>query len=220
MSAPLDSTVIKERKFGRNLVSRVCAKPLRTTHILSRDHIFNFLLRLPQSVVRRLRIAAWRIAGVHIQGRCWLQKVEIPRNPWDIHIESAALDRHVVLLTSGPRTSTPRIVIRQGTYINRFTMIDASEYIEIGEQCMIGPHCYITDHDHGFKSGSPVAAQPLESSPVRIGRDVWIGAGAVILKGVTIGDGAIVGAGAVVTKHVAARAKIAGVPAKQFGVRE
>ena len=50
--------------------------------------------------------------------------------------------------------------------------------------------------------------------PTKIGRDVWIGANAVILGGVTIGDGAVVAAGAVVTKDVEAGAIVAGVPAK------
>jgi len=182
--------------------------------------VINYLLRLPSALAMRTRIAALRRAGVQIRGRCWLRRIEIPRNPWDVQIEDAALDNYVVLLTTGPRTGGPRIVIRRGAYINRFTMIDASERIEIGEQCMIGPHCYITDHDHSFQRVLPVQMQPLFGLPVRIGEDVWIGAGAIVLKGVTIGDGAIVAAGAVVTKDVASQAKVAGVPARQIGVRE
>jgi acetyltransferase-like isoleucine patch superfamily enzyme len=85
---------------------------------------------------------------------------------------------------------------------------------------MIGPFCYITDHDHGHDAGRLVSEQPLVSAPVRIGNDVWIGAGAIILKGVTIGDGAIVGAGAVVTGDVPAGTKVIGVPARQIGQRE
>jgi acetyltransferase-like isoleucine patch superfamily enzyme len=85
---------------------------------------------------------------------------------------------------------------------------------------MIGPHCYITDHDHGFARDKAVHEQPLVGSPVTIGDDAWIGAGAIILKGVSIGEGAIVAAGAVVTKSVVAQAKVAGVPAQQIGTRE
>jgi acetyltransferase-like isoleucine patch superfamily enzyme len=50
-------------------------------------------------------------------------------------------------------------------------------------------------------------------TPVSLGRDVWLGAKATVLRGVTVGDGAIVGAGAVVTSDVAARARVGGVPA-------
>jgi acetyltransferase-like isoleucine patch superfamily enzyme len=98
-------------------------------------------------------------------------------------------------------------------------MIDASERIEIGENSMIGPFCYITDHDHGGELTVPVNQQPLISKPVRIGRDVWLGAHVCVLKGVTIGDGAVIGAGAVVTRDIPALAKVAGIPAREIGVR-
>ena len=56
--------------------------------------------------------------------------------------------------------------------------------------------------------------------PTKIGRDVWIGANAVILGGVTIGDGAVVAAGAVVTKDVESGAIVAGNPARLLRKRE
>jgi acetyltransferase-like isoleucine patch superfamily enzyme len=93
-------------------------------------------------------------------------------------------------------------------------MFDASERIEIGTSCLIGPFCYITDHDHGTEPSRLKAVQSLRSRPVLIGNNVWIGAGAIILKGVTIADHAIVGAGAVVTRHVGMGEKVAGVPAR------
>ncbi len=54
---------------------------------------------------------------------------------------------------------------------------------------------------------------------MRIGNDVWIAAGASILRGVTIGDGAVIGAGAVVTKDVEPYSIVAGVAAKKIGQR-
>jgi acetyltransferase-like isoleucine patch superfamily enzyme len=99
-------------------------------------------------------------------------------------------------------------------------MFDASDNIEVGRNCLIGPFCYITDHDHGINAPGRIVEQPLVGSPVRIGDGVWIGAGAIILKGVTIGNDAVIGAGAVVTRHVDSGEKVVGVPAHLIGVRQ
>jgi acetyltransferase-like isoleucine patch superfamily enzyme len=151
---------------------------------------------------------------VNIAGYAWIQSVSIPRNWSDIRIESgSALDDGVVLLCSGiPKKQ--KIMIGSGTYINRNTMIDAHESVEIGRDCMIGPQCYITDGDHGYDKGALIKNQPITSEPVKIEDNVWIGAGSVILKGVTIGSGAIVGAGSVVTKSVQPDTIHAGNPAR------
>jgi maltose O-acetyltransferase len=185
-----------------------------------RDDLINRCIRYPGSIAIRLRIVRLRLLGVQIGQRCWIRRVRVPRNPWDIVIsDMVALDDGVVLLTSGARSSTPRLVIGRGTYVNRFTMFDASDSIEVGHDCLIGPFCYITDHDHGTSPGVRMAAQDLVGNPVRIGTNVWIGAGVTILKGVTIGSGAVIGAGAVVTRDVGSNEKVAGVPARPLNSR-
>jgi acetyltransferase-like isoleucine patch superfamily enzyme len=141
--------------------------------------------------------------------------IEVPRNPWDIEIaDGVALDEGVIMLSTGPRADVPRIRIGSGTYCNRYVFLDASLEIVIGENCMIGPFCYVTDHDHGFAAGQLVGEQDLLSAPVRIGSDVWIGAGATVLKGVVLGDGAVIGAGSVVTRDVEPGQIVAGTPAR------
>ena len=168
----------------------------------------------------RLRIARLRALGMPIGQRCWIRGISVPRNPWDIDIgDRVALDDGVVLLTTGSRTTCRRLRFASDTYCNRFTIFDSAESIDIGQHCMIGPHCYITDHDHGHLVSAPIGLQPLVTRPVRIGNDVWIGAGVIILKGVVIGDGAVLGAGTVVTKDVPAAAIVAGSPARQIGTR-
>jgi acetyltransferase-like isoleucine patch superfamily enzyme len=59
-----------------------------------------------------------------------------------------------------------------------------------------------------------VRARMVKRAPIIIGDDAWLGAGAVILPGVTIGNGAIVGAGAVVRDDVPPMTVVAGVPAR------
>jgi maltose O-acetyltransferase len=179
-----------------------------------RDELINRFIRYPEAVASRLRIARLRLLGVRIGRKCWIRRIHVPRNPWDIVIaDGVALDDYVVLLTTGSRGNAPRLVIDGGSYVNRFTMFDASESIEMGQDCLVGPFCYITDHDHGVDADRSIAEQPLVGSPVRIGSRVWIGAGAII------GNGAVIGAGAVVTRHVRSGEKVAGVPARTVGSR-
>jgi acetyltransferase-like isoleucine patch superfamily enzyme len=179
----------------------------------------HLLLRLKTGLASRLRNVWFRMLGVHILGYVWMRRIYIPRNWADIMIESgAALDDGVVLLCSGPMR-IGKIHIKRGTYINRNTILDASEKLEIGGQCMIGPGCFLTDSDHGTSSTIAVGQQPMVSMPTILEDGVWLGAGVKVLKGVRIGKGAVVGAGAVVTKNVGAFEIVAGVPVKVIGTR-
>lgn len=177
------------------------------------------LFRIHQAVRSRLRCFGFRILGTRIQGRAWLRSISIPRQWNDITLENAvALDDGVTLVCSGPPRSG-KILIRSGTYINRNTILDAHECVEIGRDCLIGPGCFITDSSHGTDPGSPPGAQECVSAPTVIEDGVWIGANVVILKGVRIGACAVVGAGAVVTRNVDPHMIVAGVPARPIKSR-
>ncbi len=105
------------------------------------------------------------------------------------------------------RGSGARVEIGDHTYLNRRTEITCRERVTIGERCAIAWDVNIMDTDaHTFED------RP-DTVPVTIGNHVWIGAGALVLKGVTIGDGAVVAARAVVTKDVPAGALVVGQPA-------
>jgi maltose O-acetyltransferase len=184
------------------------------------DPLINRAMRYPSAVMVRLRRLRMRMLGVHVGTGCTIHRISIPRNPWDVWLgDYVGMDEGSVLLATGPRKQEPRIVIGSGSYFNRYTMIDAHQRIEFLGHCMVGPYCYFTDGDHGHDRGEIMARQPVESAPIKIGKDVWIGAHVCVLKGVTIGDGAIVGAGAVVTRDVAPNAKVVGIPARQIGER-
>jgi acetyltransferase-like isoleucine patch superfamily enzyme len=179
--------------------------------------MMQLLLRAIAGLSSRARYIFYRLLGVEIQGYGALRRISIPRHWSSIRIGAGAgLDDFVVLLCSGAERPG-KLVIGQGTYINRFTMIDVTESVTIGRECMIGPQCYLTDHDHGFDPSIRRDKQAFVSAPVVVGDNVWIGAGAAVLKGVTIGDGAIIGAGAVVTHDVPAGAVAAGIPARIRG---
>lgn len=87
----------------------------------------------------------------------------------------------------------------------------AMERITIGEDCNIGGGSLICDSDmHEVPLGSD---NPIRKKPIRIGNRVFLGAHAIILKGVTLGDHCVVGAGAVVSKSWPADTLITGNPA-------
>ena len=91
-------------------------------------------------------------------------------------------------------------------------ILDVVEVV-IGEGTQIGPAVQIYAADHPRDAATRRAGLEF-GRPVRIGRDVWIGGGAILLPGVSIGDGAIIGAGSVVTRDVAAGATVVGNPAR------
>lgn len=177
------------------------------------------LIRFAEAFNSRRRNLWFALLGVRLRGYVWMRRVSIPRQWSDITIEKdVSLDDSVVLLCSGP-PSENKIAIDRGTYLNRYTMIDAHAQISIGRNCMIGPHCYITDANHGRAPGVLVKEQQMEPQPVVIEDDVWLGAGVVVLPGVRLGRGCVIGAGAVVTHDVPAGAVFAGVPATRIGNR-
>ena len=162
----------------------------------------------------RMRNLWLRSLGVRLGGYCWLRSVRVPRCWEDITLEAGvSLDDGVTLLCSGP-PRVNKLVLRSGVYVNRFTIFDAHESIEVEPDVMIGPHCYLTDADHGHARGALVRNLPMTTAPVRVGAGAWLGAGVIVLKGVTIGPGAIIGAGSVVTRDVPANGIAVGSPAR------
>jgi acetyltransferase-like isoleucine patch superfamily enzyme len=96
--------------------------------------------------------------------------------------------------------------------------LTAQRRIVIGNRVLVGVGALIVDTDaHPLTPEDRAAQRPAAAAPIEIGDDVFIGARAIVLKGVKIGTGAVVGAGAVVSKDVPARAIVAGNPARVVG---
>jgi len=112
-----------------------------------------------------------------------------------------------------------RIKIGENVRINRGTTIFAYDRIEIGEHTLIGEFVTIRDANHGISPEHLIRTQAHEAKTIMIGKDVWIGRGAVILPGVTLGDGCVIGANSVVTKDVAEGMIAVGSPAKAIRKR-
>ena len=85
-------------------------------------------------------------------------------------------------------------------------------HIEIGNDVTIAPHVHILAHDASTK----LFLNYTRIANVKIGNHVFVGAGTIILPGVTIGDNVVIGAGSVVTKDIPEDSLAVGVPAKKI----
>jgi acetyltransferase-like isoleucine patch superfamily enzyme len=85
--------------------------------------------------------------------------------------------------------------------------------ITIEDDVLIGPQVKIVTENHPV---DPSNRKSLDVKSVHIGKNVWLGAGSIVLPGVTVGENSIVAAGAVVTKDVPANTIVGGVPAKHI----
>jgi acetyltransferase-like isoleucine patch superfamily enzyme len=123
--------------------------------------------------------------------------------------DRAVFGRHTILEGRG-------IKIGADVTLNNYCHVMSERRVEIGSDTLIAPHCFITDYDHAFggSGGVLMRKRGTIAKPVLIGKNVWVGAHAVILKGVRIGDGAVIAAGSVVTRGVPANCVAAGVPAR------
>lgn len=109
----------------------------------------------------------------------------------------------------------PKAVLELGhkTYINHDSEIRCREHISIGNNVSIAYGVLIQDSDYHTMYDEQEKEKP-HTLPITIEDNVWIGANAIILKGVTLGKGCVVAAGAVVTKSAPAYSLIGGNPAR------
>lgn len=124
-------------------------------------------------------------------------------------------------------TDTSEIVIGNNVFIGSQTVVDCATRVEIEDDVLVSYQCLLIDSNNhsnnaavrrndlpDVKYGRAYNWAAIPSRPIVIRRGAWIGARAILLKGVTVGEGAIVGAGSVVTKDVEPYTIVAGNPAR------
>lgn len=172
---------------------------------------------LIQKIASFLRISMWRSRGYLIHPSVFLGR-NIVFFQGKKHM--LRVGKHV-FIGDGVRIKAGfdgSVMIGDNVYIHDYSCIFAQKKLSIGDNTLISPQVFITDFNHRYtKVGIHEALdteQGYVSSQVAIGKNVWIGAHAVILPGVTIGDGVVIGAGSVVTKSVPPYSVAVGNPAR------
>jgi acetyltransferase-like isoleucine patch superfamily enzyme len=113
-----------------------------------------------------------------------------------------------------------KILLGDRVFVGPHVVMYGHGGIEIGDATMVAMHCCIIASEHTIPSrGKLIRDFPTDPLPIKIGPDVWLGAGVQVLGGVTIGAGCVVGAGAVVTKDLPPYSISVGVPAKVIRYR-
>ncbi|HEM5148417.1 TPA: exopolysaccharide biosynthesis protein [Streptococcus suis] len=108
------------------------------------------------------------------------------------------------------------LIVGKRVFFNSNAVLRCHHRIEIGDDTMFGDGVKLYDFDHKF-SNYHVEKLAFKSAPIRIGKNCWIGANSVILKGVTIGDNTIIGAGCTISKDIPANSIV--TTKNQFTIR-
>jgi acetyltransferase-like isoleucine patch superfamily enzyme len=160
------------------------------------------------------RVAAWRLRlawrGGRIGRRCAIApgvRLECGRGRPIVLGDGVRLLRGVRLSTA----AGGRIVLEDRVYVGEYGTVLSAAEIRIARDTIIAPHAHIEDFDAA--KASPEHS-PLAANPIRIGRDVWFGAGVTVRRGVQVGDQAVLGAGAVADRDIPDRGVAVGVPAQ------
>lgn len=104
-----------------------------------------------------------------------------------------------------------RITIGHGVYINTGCVFLDHAQISIGDNTLIGPNVTLTTASH--ETSPELRCSGVTQAPISIGHKVWLGAGVVVLPGVTIGNNSVIAANSVVRSDVPANTLYAGTPA-------
>lgn len=143
--------------------------------------------------------------------RCWGRPVI--RNYGRLVIGDRVRLRSTVARTELETAPGGTLEIGERTFINYGSSIAASDRVTIGAFCLLGTYTLVMDNAFHRLEPERRMERPT-SEPVVLEDNVWLGARAIVLPGVTIGSGSVIAAGSVVTRDIPPRHLAAGVPAR------
>jgi galactoside O-acetyltransferase len=158
----------------------------------------------------------WKMRFAHFGAYSSIERGVVVTMPRMVSIGKHTTIYHRCFITVGYKG---KVEIGDYSHLGVDVYLNADEgCIKIGNYVAVGPKSGIYSYSNYYEPGKFIT-QCYKVADVTIEDDVWIGAGAVILPGVTISRGAIVGANAVITKDVAPYSIVGGVPAREIGKR-
>jgi acetyltransferase-like isoleucine patch superfamily enzyme len=183
-------------EFLKFIVKKVsCYSPSTVIRLEFESLIFGVLSFVPTTFGVLLRGFASKLLFKKMTGLPWIQ----PR---------------VVIVHAERIISGSQLGINSGSYIN------GVGGIKFGSNVLIGSNVTISSGQHSIEGEQPpVFARISIPIKITINDDVWIGAGAVIMPGITLGKGSVIGANAVVTRDTEEYSINVGVPAKKINDR-
>jgi acetyltransferase-like isoleucine patch superfamily enzyme len=168
----------------------------------------------------RFRTLCFRLMGMRIGSGTLLPRINCP---WPHQVRLGAkcrLEHDVYFHFDGQYSPGPSILIGDRTFLGAGCEFNVVKRVTLGESCLIAAGVRFVDHDHLIEGSGQLPPGSGRTEPIYIADNVWIGANAVVLRGVSIGQGAVVAAGAVVTKNIPPNEIWGGVPARKIGERK
>lgn len=152
-----------------------------------------------------------RLRGAHVGTGAYISPRAVLQEHSRIAIgQRTLIGRHVELVPQGGS-----ITIGSDCSLNNHVVLYGAGGITVRDGCRIATGVVVIAFNHGYDDLTlPIRHQPITARGVVVEEDVWIGARAILLDGVTVGPGSVIGAGSVVTRDVPANAVVAGSPAR------
>ncbi len=197
------------------------------SHLKQSDiKIFNSNVKIGEHF--RAHNSIWNISSSETKiGNYFLSSGD-PKSYFSIENSSFNCDNNV-RIQANININNGSLDIGSNSFVNSGCKVSCINHIKIGNYVMISYDCFIFDNnshsldfrlrreeiDAGFPNGTlQKNIESIESKPVVINNDVWIGAKAMVMKGVNIGSGSIVAAATIVTKNVPETSMVYGFPNK------
>jgi acetyltransferase-like isoleucine patch superfamily enzyme len=195
---------------------------LRALRLLRHPEVIHELGRLGEDRRRwEALVAANPARGVNISRDAVFRQWEPSRMRLG---ESVCIERGSIFVWGPDECGAGHVDIGDHTWIGEYNnfRLSGDSHIVIGRNCLISQFCSIVAANHGTWRDLPIQSQPHDPRKlnVRIGDDVWLGAGVSVMPAVEIGKGAVVGAGSVVTTSIPEYEIWGGIPARKLSERE